>query len=79
MEVIQIEGYQIIGIDLHNPENPSDRDCSVVVCMCGNCRHVISSRKYKPDINEVDIPFFIRCPKCGVRFKNHICNEELQK
>lgn len=64
---------------MHNPENPSDKDYSVVVCMCRNCRYVITSRKYKSEINEVDVPFFIRCPKCGVRFKNHIWNEEIQK
>lgn len=47
--------------------------------MCGNCRRVIASRKYKPDINEVDVPFVIICPNCGVRFKNHILSEDLQK
>ena len=77
--MVQIDGYQIIGIDLHNSENPLDNDFSVIVCMCGKCRNVITSRKYKPGINEVDVPVFIRCPKCGVRFKNHIWNEELQK
>lgn len=69
----------MIGIDLHNPENPSDKGFSVIVCMCGKCRYVIVSRKYKPEINEVDVPIFIRCPKCGTRFKNHILNEEIEK
>lgn len=64
---------------MNNPENSSDKDFSVVVCICGKCRHVIASRKYKPQINEVDVPFFIICPSCGVRFTNYIWSEDLQK
>ena len=66
--------YEIIGIDITN-----SKDFSVVNCICNQCRNVIASRKYNPETNEVEVPFFIRCPKCGIKFKGHICSEEINE
>ena len=42
--------YQIIGIDLHNPNNKLDEDFLVATCLYGACRHIISCRQYKPEL-----------------------------
>lgn len=62
-----VDNFQIIGMDITN-----SKDFSVVSCVCGQCRSVIANRKYNPEINEVEVPFLVKCPKCGIRFKSHI-------
>lgn len=69
-----MDDFQIIGIDFTTVQ-----DFSVVTCVCGQCRSVIANRKYNPEINEVEVPFFIKCPKCGIRFKSHIWREDIVK
>ncbi len=71
--MLPIDNLQIIGLDI-----TESRDFSVVTCICGQCKCVIASRKYNPEINEVEVPFFIKCPKCGIRFKSHIWREDIK-
>lgn len=68
-----MDNYEIIGIDITN-----SKDFSVVSCICGHCVSVIASRKYNPEINEVEVPFFVKCPKCSIRFKSHILREDVK-
>lgn len=68
-----MDNYEIIGIDITN-----SKDFSVVNCVCSQCGSVIASRKYDPEINEVEVPFFVKCPKCGIRFKSYICREDVK-
>lgn len=68
-----MDNYEIIGIDITD-----SKDFSAVTCICGQCKSVIASRKYNPEINEVEVPFFVRCPECGIRFKSHICREDIK-
>lgn len=63
--------YQIIGFDITNSE-----DFSVVVCVCGQCKTIITNRKYNPWINEVEVHFFIKCPKCGITL-SHVWREDI--
>lgn len=67
-----MDNYEIIGIDITD-----SKDFSAVTCVCGQCRSVIASRRYNPEINEVEVPFFVRCPECGIRFKSHIWREDI--
>lgn len=68
-----IDNFQIIGLDITD-----SKDFSVVTCMCGQCRGVIANRKYNPEINEVEVPFFVKCSKCGIKFKSHIWREDIK-
>ena len=65
-----MDNYEIIGIDITD-----SKDFSVVVCACAQCGSVIASKKYNPEMNEVEVPFFVMCPKCGIKFKKHILRE----
>lgn len=64
---------QIIGIDFTDGRLV---DCSAVSCMCGHCRTIIATRTYSPDMNEVNVPFFIKCPHCGVKFTRRVFAED---
>lgn len=64
---------QLIGIDLADEKLD---DCSAVSCICGHCRTVISSKTYDKDNNSVNVPFFIKCPQCGVKFTKRVIMEE---
>lgn len=63
---------EIIGIDITD-----SIDFSVVSCICGHCKNVIASRKYNPETNELEVPFFARCPKCGIRFKSYVLEKNI--
>lgn len=70
-----MDNYEIIGVDM---TTEGSKDLSVVTCICGQCRTVIAKREYRPEINEIDVPFFIKCPYCGIKFKKHISMEDIK-
>lgn len=61
---------QVIGIDYSK-----FGDFTFAICRCGQCGSIIFGKKYSPEINEINIPFFIKCPECDTIFKKRIIIE----
>lgn len=61
---------QIIGMDLS-----TSKDCSCISSICSNCKHVIETKLYNPEVHGCDLTIYDACPYCGVKLTKHIINE----
>ena len=61
---------QIIGVDTTDL-----RDFSAITGLCGNCNTVIDVKLYDQNINQIDLPLYIKCPACGTKIKIHMIGE----
>lgn len=61
---------QIIGVDATDL-----RDFSAITSLCGNCNTVIDVKLYDQNINQIDLPLYIKCPTCGTKIKMHMIGE----
>jgi hypothetical protein len=58
---------QIIGMDLSESD-----DCSCISSICSNCKQVIETKIYDPDINGCEFTVYKECPHCGTKLTKHI-------
>ena len=62
---------QIIGMDISQ-----SKDQSVIASFCSGCGQLIEITQYDPDIQELGLTVFKKCPYCGVKFLKHVFTEE---
>ena len=63
----ETKDYQIIGVDI----SENNTDYSAVSYMCLNCNTLISIKLYNPEVNQIGIPLYSKCPYCGKNAKKH--------
>lgn len=66
------EDIHIIGVDVSTSD-----DYSSVSVICRSCKSILHSTIYQPGMTCFSIPYYTKCPKCGVKISKHIYKENI--
>lgn len=67
VDEVSSKNKQLIAIDWSN-----SNDYTSVSSICGNCGFVLGDLPcFTSDKNIVNCKFYKKCPKCGIKFKEH--------
>jgi transcription initiation factor TFIIIB Brf1 subunit/transcription initiation factor TFIIB len=59
----------IIGMDISQ-----SKDYTKISTVCSNCKQIIKSKEYDPEIHGVAFKVFETCPHCGIKLVNGTCD-----